>query len=188
MALRSGHGNGAGVPRVEVLPADELPEGVPASTREESPTDRGERGRFAPGNALARVGGKARAGSTRLADRLGLAALPEGAAFRPYKAAAVAFRRAQTAALAASVGGGFCGPAPASMIASAALALAWSRFLGDRAAEIGDPDLALKAARLGETSRQHLLAAHELCAREAEARRKSAGPEDFRKRILGDGA
>ena len=30
MALRNGHGNGAGVPRVEVLPADEQPRGIPA--------------------------------------------------------------------------------------------------------------------------------------------------------------
>jgi hypothetical protein len=28
MALRTGHGHGAGVPRVEVLPADELPRGA----------------------------------------------------------------------------------------------------------------------------------------------------------------
>jgi hypothetical protein len=34
MALRSGHGNGAGVPRVEVVPADELPGvGVPMRKR-----------------------------------------------------------------------------------------------------------------------------------------------------------
>ncbi len=30
MALRNGHGNGAGQPRVEVLPPDELPLGVQA--------------------------------------------------------------------------------------------------------------------------------------------------------------
>jgi hypothetical protein len=33
MALRAGHGNGAGSPRVEVLPADELPVGTPESAR-----------------------------------------------------------------------------------------------------------------------------------------------------------
>src|SRR5579859_6614330 len=103
MALRTGHGNGAGVPRVEVLPVDELPAGVPADARPESPSDRGESGRFAPGNTLARKGGHARAGKTRLADRLGLRQLPDGSAFAPYKASAVSFRRAQCAALAASV-------------------------------------------------------------------------------------
>jgi len=170
MALRNGHGAGAGVPRVEVLPADELPAGTPASARSASPTDRGKAGRFAPGNALARVGGRATAGKSRLASKLGLRSLPEGSAFGPYKAAASSFRRAQFAALASSVGGGYCGPAPSSVVASAALALAWSRYLGDMAAETGDAELALRAARLGEVSRQHLLAAHELCAREAQAR------------------
>jgi hypothetical protein len=69
MALRTGHGTGAGQPRVEVLPVDELPAGVPEGARGESPTDRGEAGRFARGNSLARRGGRARAGKTRLADR-----------------------------------------------------------------------------------------------------------------------
>lgn len=170
MALRTGHGHGAGMPRIEVLPADELPAGVPDDARPDSPTDRGEAGRFARGNRLARAGGKARAGKTRLADRLGLRQLPDGAAFAPYKASAVSFRRAQCAALAASVGGGYCGPAPSSFVASAALQLAWSRYLSDVAAETGDGELAIQASRLANDSRQNLLAAHELCAREAVGR------------------
>lgn len=178
MTLRKGHGNGAGVPRVEVLPADELPVGVPGEARTESPRDRAEAGRFARGNALARLGGRARAGKTRLADRLGLRKLPEGAAFAQYKAAAVSFRRAQCAALAANVGGGYCGPAPSSMVASAALQLAWSRYIADEAAIKGDPDLALVASRLADASRQNLLAAHELCAREAASRMKQPRPEN----------
>ena len=72
--------------------------------------------------------------------------------------------------VAKTVGGGVCGPAPSSLVASAALQLAWSRYLGDVAAETGDPDMALKASRLAEASRQSLLAAHELCAKEALAR------------------
>ena len=170
MALRSGHGNGAGVPRVEVLPVDELPVGTPASARLGSPSDRGDRGKFAPGNALASVGGKATAGKTRLSARLGLSKLPDGAAFRPYKAAASSFRRAQCAALASNVGGGYCGPAPSSMVASAALQLAWSRYFSDLAGGGGDTALALTASRLADASRQNLLAAHELCAREAASR------------------
>lgn len=174
MALRNGHGNGAGVPRIEVLPPDELPAGQPAPARADSPNDRGERGLFAPGNTLARQGGKARAGKTRLADRLGLRALPDGAAFGPYKASAVSFRRAQCAALAAAVGGGYCGPAPSSFVASAALQLAWSRYLADLAAETGNGELAIQSSKLANDSRQNLLAAHELCAREAVARRDSS--------------
>lgn len=56
MALRAGHGTGAGMPRIEVLPADELPVGLPDAARPESPKDRDKRGRFAPGNGLASKG------------------------------------------------------------------------------------------------------------------------------------
>jgi hypothetical protein len=56
------------------------------------------------------------------------------------------------------------------MVASAALQLAWSRYLSDLSAASGDPELAVTASRLANDSRQNLLAAHELCAREAQAR------------------
>lgn len=163
-----------GGPRIEVLPADELPAGVPERAGAESPTDRGAAGRFAGGNALASKGGRARAGKTKLADRMGLRSLPEGSAFGPYKRAAVSFRKAHTAVLARTVGGGRCGPAPSSLVASAALQLAWSRYLSDLAAETSDPELALKGSKLAEASRQSLMAAHELCAREAVARAAAA--------------
>jgi hypothetical protein len=172
MTLRAGHGRGAGVPRIEVMPADELPAGVPSDAVQLSRPSHDEQGKFAKGNEMARLGGLARKGKTRLAERMGLASLPEGSAFRPYKAAAVSFRRAQCAELAKTVGGGVCGPGPSSMIASAALQLAWSRYLGDAAAEGGDAEMALKASKLADASRQNLLAAHELCAREALARPK----------------
>jgi hypothetical protein len=174
MALRSGHGAGSGVPRVEVLPADELPAGLPGDARAVDPSDRGAGGRFAPGNRLAAAGGAAKRGRARLTARLGLSALPDGSAFGPYRRAASTFRRVQCAELARTVGGGVCGPAASSIVASAALALAWSRFFSDRAAATGDAAMAMSSARLGETSRQHLLAAHELCAREAKSR-----PDDF---------
>jgi hypothetical protein len=119
---------------------------------------------------LAREGGKARKGKTRLSDRMGLRVLADGNAFQPYKSAAVAFRRAQTAMLAATVGGGQCGPAPSSLVATSALQLGWSRYLSDLAAETGDVNMVMQASRLADASRQNLLAAHELCAREAEAR------------------
>ena len=170
MTLRTGHGTGAGQPRVEVLPPNELPAGMPGDARAASPTDRGEAGRFARGNTLARAGGLAKRGTSRLTSRLGLATLPEGDAFAPYRKSAASFRRVQCGELAKTVGGGVCGPGPSSVVASAALALAWSRYFSDQAAATGDVDLAMRSARLGETSRQHLLAAHELCAREAKAR------------------
>jgi hypothetical protein len=76
-------------------------------------------------------------------------------------------------------------------VASAALALAWSRYFSDVAAATGDPDLATRAIRLGDSSRQMLLTAHELCAREAEARARNAPPVDpvaaMRALVLGEG-
>jgi hypothetical protein len=161
-----------------VLPADELPVGAPGSARETSPSDRGARGKFAPGNTLARAGGEATKGKTRLAAKLGLSRLADDAQFRPYKAAASSFRRAQCQELARAVGGGECGPAPSSMVASAALQLAWSRYLSDLAAAEGSPALAVTASRLADASRQNLLAAHELCAREAVARASHRAPVD----------
>jgi hypothetical protein len=171
VALRNGHGLGRGQPRIEVLPVDELPAGLPEPSRSPQPPPAGDRGRFAAGNHLASLGGKAKAGSTRLARRLGLIELPAGAPFTPYKRAASAFRRFHVAQLAASVGGGQCGPAPASVVATSAWQLAASRYLFDLVAsgELG-PDALKLASQLGNDSRQNLLAAHELCAREAKSR------------------
>jgi hypothetical protein len=171
MSLRSGHGNGRGTPHVEVLPPDELPEGVQAPPLASARGERRPDGTFAPGARTAQsAGGLATRGKSKLTARLGLTTLAEGDAFAPYRRAAATFRRVQCAELARAVGGGVCGPGPSSVVASAALALAWSRYLSDQAAATGDPELAMRSARLGETSRQHLLAAHELCAKEALAR------------------
>lgn len=177
MTLRTGHGAGAGVPRVEVLPADELPAGVPGPTGEERQGDRGPDGRFRPRNAISAKGGHVKASHVKLAHKLSLDGLPPSA-FDRYQRAAVSFRKAQCSELARTVGGGVCGPGPSSMVATSALQLAWSRFFSDRAAQNFDPDLAQRAAKLGNDSRQNLLAAHELCAREAEARARSAKKGD----------
>jgi hypothetical protein len=80
------------------------------------------------------------------------------------------------AQLAATVGGGEVGPGPASIVSSAALQLAASRWLADRGAESGAAGLLLSASRLADASRQNLLAAHELAAREAQARPRQADP------------
>jgi hypothetical protein len=167
VTLRSGHGSGSGTPRIEVLPVDELPVGLPDAARTPSPTDRGPRGRFARGNELARKGGQARARKTRLATRLRLSDTMADPAFEPYQRAAEGFKRAQVAWLAQSVGGGYVGPGPASIVASAALQLAASRFAFDH----GDHEL---GSKLANDSRQNLLAAHELVAREAKARPRRA--------------
>jgi hypothetical protein len=172
MALRTGHGNGAGVPRIEVMPANELPIGVHVTEQAASTTERRPDGTFAKGaNTEQRKGGHSRAGTTRLARRMSLEGLEVVPAFKPYKRAAADFRRTQVHSLARTVGGGHCGPAPASIIASAAWQLAASRYLFDTAG--GDADTLAAASRLANDSRQNLLAAHELCAKEAEARRKA---------------
>ena len=171
MTLRTGHGKGAGVPRIEVSPVDELPKGEQAVEHEPRKSERDELGRLRPGSSTTQSrGGKARRAATRLARTLGLQTLTGEGGFGPYKRAGAAFRRLHVSALAKSVGGGQCGPGPASVVATAAWQLAVSRYLFDRAAETGDRDDFALASKLANDSRQNLLAAHELCAREAAAR------------------
>jgi len=188
MALRRAHGAGAdALVRIETTPADELPDGLPADADAVSRSAAAERGRFAGGNQRSVLGGLAKRGKSRLTARLGLAALPNDSAFGPYRRAASTFRRVQCAELARTVGGGVCGPGPSSIVASAALALAWSRYLSDVAAANGDAETAMRAVRLGDASRQSLLTAHELCAREAEARGRHSqkGVSAMRAHVLG---
>lgn len=174
MTLRSGHGNGAGVPRVEVLPADELPAGLPDEAGTANRGDFDARGRFAAGNTVSALGGRRRAGKTRLAVRLSLGAVEADPAFAPYLRAARCFRREHCSTIARDVGGGVCGPGPSSIVASAALQLAASRFLFDLASQ-GQPAMFAQASRLADASRQNLLAAHELAAREAQHRAERGG-------------
>lgn len=171
MSLRTGHGAGAGVPRIEVLPPDELPAGVPGPARSDATRDAS--GKFLPGPAtseIARSGALAAHQSRQLAALLGLWTPPEEHAYAPYARLAREWRDQHMAQLAATVGGGAVGPGPASIVSSAALQMAASRWLSDRGAETGDARMLLDASRLANDSRQNLLAAHELAAREAAAR------------------
>jgi hypothetical protein len=173
VTLRSRHGNArnfGAAPILETLPVDELPEGVPAERPAELPGDRGPNGQFAAGNSLAAQAGAANRGKARLASRLGLRQLPETAVFKSYKNAAVSLRRTTCAELAKTVGGGACGPIPSSFVASAALALGWSRYFFDHAAESGETELVLAATKLAEASSSLLRQAHEYAAKEAKAR------------------
>ncbi len=176
MALRRAHGRGASaLVRVETAPVDELPMGLQAPLVATAGDERRPDGTFAPGARTAQAaGGRATRGKSRLTARLGLAALPAGCTFAPYRKAAATFRRVECAELARTVGGGVCGPGPSSIVNSAALALAWSRWTSDQAAAKGDAELAAKALGMADRSRQMLLTAHELCAREAKARESNA--------------
>lgn len=171
MALRKGHGNGAGVPRVEVLPCDELPTGQQAPAR--PAPERDASGRLLPGagtSAIAREGGKARHEARRLAQLLGLTEVEEGHPYYMYHRLARTWRDEHMTTLARDVGGGEVSAGPASIVSTAAIQLAASRYLSDLGAQNGDARMLLDASRLGNESRQNLLAAHELCAREAAAR------------------
>lgn len=171
MTLRKGHGNGAGVPRVEVLPVDELPVGLPAPAG--PAPNRDEAGRLLPGPGtadLARRAAQARWEAAQLGQLLGLWTPPEGHPYAPYARLAREWRDGHMAQLAATVGGGHVGPGPASIVSTAALQMAASRWMSDLGAQSSNPKLLLDASKLADSSRQSLLAAHELAAKEAQAR------------------
>lgn len=178
MALRTGHGNGAGAPHIEVLPIDELPQGVQGAALAEHTAERDADGRFKPGARTAQsAGGASSRETTALARRLRVGGVVADERFKPFLKAASAFRRHHVTTLARTVGGGRCGAAPASIVASASLQLAASRFAFE---VLGDMAL---GSRLADASRQNLLAAHELCAKEAAARPKHDPLAAIRKRI-----
>jgi hypothetical protein len=169
---------------VEVLPPDELPAGVPADASGEpaplaAAVARTPDGRLAGRAAAAELGRRgalarqAKAQRVRILEALGLRCAPSED-MAHYLEDADQFAKLEVERLAQTVGGGHCGAAPASMVQSAALALAGSRFLYATC----QPDKLAQAARLAESSRQNLLAAHELCAREAVARADAPGALD----------
>lgn len=175
MTLRTGHGNGAGVPRIEVLPADELPAGVPASSGPTIERDNAGRVRTsAAAREMGKRGGLAAAESRALGRLLGLHVFDEADAYAPYSRLAREWRDDHMRDLAAHVGGGQVGAGVASIVSTAALQLAASRFMHDTGARTGDAKMLLDASKLADSSRQNLLAAHELAAREAQARGKRA--------------
>lgn len=164
--------------RPQVARIDELPQGRAAEYRLGEPAvKRDALGRPADAESARLMGshGGARSkGSTRLGSRLSLGEGFADPRFEPYARAARHFRKAQVARLAQLVGGGTCGPAPSSLVASASLQLAGSRF----AAEVlGDLSL---ASKLANDSRSNLIAAHEICALETKASPKThATKTDF---------
>lgn len=174
-AKRVGHGTH----RVQVAPAKQLPEGIPAPPG--PVVERDPQGRLLPGPGarhVAAMGGRARGESLRLKRLLGLSELPEDHPYQPYARLAADFRDHHMRELAEHVGGGQVGSGPASVISTASLQLAASRYLNDLGVENGDAKLLGEASRLADASRQNLLAAHELVAREAKAR-KARGPVDL---------
>lgn len=167
MALRTGHGTGTGVPRVEVLPPDELPSATPSIA---APLDRTPDGRFAPGNAA----GRAKRVRPGVRGSVGLdKADPRYRSFARWGARYGAHRRRELA----HAHGGHLSAGASAIIESAAQAMAASRYVQQLAAECGDPELFRQAANLASTARQHELAAWELAAREAQARPRDMATE-----------
>jgi hypothetical protein len=119
---------------------------------------------------LGRRGGHAKARRVRLLDTLGLAHLADSVAFAPYRRAAEAFVEHHVAEL-GKVAGGQVDAGPSSMVASAALQLAASRFVFDRAATRYEVALFKLASSLADASRQNLIAAYEIAVRMAQARK-----------------
>jgi hypothetical protein len=175
MTLRKGHGKGAGVPRIEVLPPDELPEPLPVSAVPLARHPDGKIADSATAKTLGARGGFAKSAKTRLLTGLGLAELTDEDAFKPYWLAVEDWVRSHLAALARTCGG-MVGPGPASIVGTAGVQLAASRFFSDQGTKSGNPKLFETASKLGDSSRQNLLAAYELARREGEALTAKVGP------------
>jgi hypothetical protein len=184
-----------------VAAPDELPAGLAATPE---PVERRRDGRLASAEAaraLGKRGGLARA--RRRADArawgatVGLGRLLEMTTeerLSPFVGEAEAWLKAQCEACARDVGGGQLSPGVVSILRTAAWERLYSAFLFDCATRssfawdaerdakgelraLGPrTDLVIVAGRLGDSSRQNLLAAHELAAREAQARPR--GPVD----------
>ncbi len=177
MALRSGHGKGRGTPHIEVLPADELPAPVPGEPVQVARRADGTIADSEAAKELGRRGGLAKAKSVRLVTSLGCSKLNEDSAFASYRKGAEEFHAFHVEALAYQAGG-IVGPAPNTMIATAALQLAVSRFYFDKFHETLDMADAKTGSTQGDASRQNLLAAYELAVKEANARVAAKGPID----------
>lgn len=160
MALRNGHGYGAGTPRIEVLPASELP---PASPANAVRPERGPDGRFLPGNTTSRqrrvkVGSRGLSRVDQTSDE-----------FRPFARWGGRYGAHRRRELAQAHGGQISAGVGA-IIESAAQAMAASRYLQSVASQTNDAELFKQASQLASTARQHELAAWELASREAQGR------------------
>lgn len=172
MALRKGHGTGAGKLRIENLPPDEQPDGMADLSRPGPQEGRGADGRFMPANPLARLGGKARQNYAKMSVKIvsnGMENVSPG--LQIYMRRAEKFRRVTCREYARDVGGGYCGAAVSMLVLKAAQAFAWSQYFHDMATSGGgDIDLISKETRLAEMGKGFLTMAYELCARQGKSR------------------
>jgi hypothetical protein len=190
MAQRSAHGTaarGGALVVQEAAPFDELARPDPQADSS-GPVNRRSNGTVADkasAQELGRRGGAKRALYTRILRSLGLVELAADHAFYQYEIAGQEFADAYIASL-ASMFDGYCGEGPASIVKTAAMQLAASRFLYDLGKQSGDAKLLGQASQLGNDSRINAGAAYELQSREAEARAKAA-PVNVHERVFGKG-
>ena len=180
MVYRTSTTPGRALVHVEPSAPDRLPEGLPAPASAPTPEAPGARdpntGRLLAGSGASELARRAATkrwererNRVRLLESLGLQDMPPEAMHK-YLLDADQFAKHEVERLAQTVGGGMCGAGPASMVQSAALQLASSRYLF----AMGEPSSLGLAARMANDARQNLLCAHELCAREARARAAAA--------------
>lgn len=173
VALRTAHGNAKKLGRevvIEVPPADELKplqQGEPQGATSFG----GKRHRLVKGSAEARAvaakGGAARAARRRLEAQLstlGLGDLAASPELKTYIAEAELFREACAAELCELAGS--VGASVSSMLASAALQLAGSRYLfilaGREKRPLKAEKVFARSSSLADSSRQNILAAYHL--------------------------
>lgn len=181
----------AGVGAQNADPAPDLPPrgvsrpGAPPAVLTEKqlfPTGKGQHAPFVKGNQYARLGGLAKKDVPKMLAEMGI---PDATPFKKFKTLATSFLKFHTKRLARDVGGGECGPAPSMMVKFAAFQAASGEYLYREAVKLlekGDANdlsdatqLFQSSSKLQNSSRQNLLAAHELCAKEALSRRN--GPD-----------
>jgi hypothetical protein len=85
------------------------------------------------------------------------------ARFQKYAHEATEFAKAEIARLATEVGAGVCPPSAAACVMAAARAMLWS-------AHHADNFNSKESMQADSSMKSHMLAAHELCVREANAR------------------
>lgn len=180
MSLRSGHGNGKGVPRIETLPCDELPKGVKAPPpTPEAPEERDAKGRFQKGSRTAQArGGKRNRSTVKLTRQIGLMKEDQFITeFRPYKRAAEAYRRAMISELAQLVGGGSCGVMASGFISNCALQEAAGTFWMEQGMKTGNASLTKMGSSMLNDAKQSKLAAYEMCSKMNGGGKRGAGKD-----------
>jgi len=178
MAQRRAHGTaraGGALVVHESVPFDELrrPDPVPDASGPVARRSDGTVADSASARSLGRRGGKASQLYGRILRSLGLVELAADHAFHPYEVAGQDFADTYIASL-ARMFDGTCGEGPASIVKTAGLQLAVSRYFYDLGKQTGDVKLLGQASQLGNDSRVSAGSAYELQSREAEARRKAA--------------